>query len=97
MYYNDRKSRTQSQTVQPKGRKETNVGEFNGRYVELAHWARKDDRPYGARNLYRVCRETEKAILVNPVDGYIGNEDVTFWASKKAAKILTDEHGNFIA
>lgn len=54
-------------------------------HVGLKSWARKDKcRPFGARNLYEVIRETEKAILVIPVD--IGHIDIdavdTFWAPK---------------
>jgi hypothetical protein len=56
---------------------------YNGKYVEIKAWARKDhDRPFGARNMYRVCRETEKAVLINPVDTW--DVDFTFWCPKSA-------------
>ena len=59
--------------------------EYVGNYVELKHWARKDhDRPFGARNLYRVGRETEKAIHVVPVDYFYKQEPDAFWAPKSA-------------
>lgn len=53
--------------------------------VSLKNWARKDTtRPFGARNMYEVIRETEKAIYVIPVD--IGHVDIDhvqpFWVPK---------------
>lgn len=55
-----------------------------GKYVSIKSWARKDDYTYEARNLYRVCRETEKAVLLNAVDCYEYNKDFTFWCAKSA-------------
>lgn len=65
---------------------------YNGKYVEIKHWARKDpNRPFEARNLYRVCRETEKAVLLNAVDCYSGFDDFTFWCAKSAiVKVYED-------
>lgn len=57
---------------------------YTGKYVEIKFWARKDDHPYEARNMYRVCRETEKAVLLNAVDCYDYNKDFTFWCAKSA-------------
>lgn len=67
---------------------------FTGNYVALMPWARKDHcRPFGARNLYYVARETEKAILVAPVDVPYGSkmEHHSFWAAKSA---VADNLGN---
>lgn len=66
--------------------------DYKGMYVSLKPWARKDhDRPYGARNLYYCARETEKAVLVAPVDTAYKMEAVSFWAPKSA---VTENHGN---
>ena len=68
------------------------IEEFAGTYIALKPWARKDiSRPFGARNLYYVAKETEKAVLVAPVDTDYKMESVSFWASKKA---ITDCFGN---
>ena len=70
--------------------------EYTGKYVELKHWARKDfNRPFEARNLYRVCRETEKAVLVIPVDHNYKQEPDTFWAPKSAVVNLIDTSMHF--
>ena len=67
-----------------------------GMYVVLKHWARKDfNRPYGARNLYRVCRETEKAVLCCPVDFFYKQEPETFWSPKSAITEVIDTSMHF--
>lgn len=64
---------------------------YNGKFVEIKQWARKDiNRPFEARNLYRVCRETDKAVLLNPVDGY--HDDFTFWCPKSAIVRICGEN-----
>jgi hypothetical protein len=61
------------------------IMEYTGNYVELKSWARKDyNRPFGARNLYRVGSETEKAVHVCPVDFAYKQEPTLFWAPKSA-------------
>lgn len=57
---------------------------YVGKYVEIKFWARKDNHPFEARNMYRVCKETEKAVLLNAVDYYPGQGDFTFWAPKSS-------------
>lgn len=60
------------------------MNEYTGKYVELKHWARKDiTRTFDCRNLYKVIKETEKAVYCEPVD-YIHNEPEYFWAPKSA-------------
>lgn len=60
--------------------------------VEIKNFFRKDfNRPYGARNLYRVCKQTEKAVLLNPVDYGHGDPNFTFWCPKSA---ITEIHSN---
>lgn len=55
------------------------------KYIALKHWARKDIyRPYGARNMYQVVRETDKAVYVIPVDVPYNIEPAAFWAPKSA-------------
>lgn len=64
---------------------------YVGKYVELKHWARKDiTRPFGARNMYRVGRETEKAVKVVPVDYAYKTEPDYFWAPKSAIVSVID-------
>lgn len=66
---------------------------YTGNYVELKPWARKDfDRPYGARNLYYVGRETEKAVHVVPVDHAYKVEPTAFWSPKSAVIKIIDTH-----
>lgn len=48
-------------------------------YVSLKLWARKVRGAYGARNMYKVIKETEKAIKVVCVDDDDGE---AFWAAK---------------
>lgn len=68
------------------------MAELKGSYVALKPWARKDTgRPFGARNLYYVARETEKAVLVSPVDTQYKMEAASFWCPKCA---ITENFGN---
>ena len=67
------------------------MNEYTGKYVELKQWARKDiDRPFGARNLYYVGRETEKAVHVCPVDCNYKQNPTTFWSPKSAVINVID-------
>lgn len=60
-------------------------GSLLGKHCSIKHWARKDiTRPFGARNMYRICRETEKAVLLCPVDYGYKQEPDTFWCPKSA-------------
>lgn len=65
---------------------------YVGMYLSLKPWARKDySRPYGARNLYYCARETDKAVLVAPVDTEYNMQPASFWAPKSA---VTENRGN---
>lgn len=68
---------------------------YTDNYVEIKQWARKDiDRPFGARNLYRVCGETEKALKIAPVDFAYKSEPTVFWCPKSAVLNVIDSHGH---
>lgn len=60
--------------------------------VALKQWARKDPYTIECRNMYDVIRETERAVLVVPVD-YYGDEPVRFWAAKSAITCVICERG----
>lgn len=55
---------------------------YTGLYVGLKHWARKDSTKM--RNIYRVNRETDKAVFVCPADTEFNCGYVCFWAPKSA-------------
>lgn len=57
---------------------------YTGLYVGLKHWARKDYSGSYLRNIYKVIRETAKAVYVCPVDTEFNCEYVCFWAAKSA-------------
>ena len=65
---------------------------YTDKYVQIKDWARKDiDRPFGARNFYRVCRETEKAVYLCPVDYGYKREPTLFWCPKSAVTDIKED------
>lgn len=59
---------------------------YTGLYVGLKHWARKDyNGSRNVRNIYKVIRETEKAVYVCPADTDYGVDYYyCFWSAKSA-------------